>query len=293
MNPYLYKKVDAFTSSTSLGNPAAYIYLKEDESLSPSEMLSIAAQHKGFVSEVIFCKTSTVADFFLTYYSSECEVDFCGHGTIATMYALIKENPMLLSKSELLLETHKKGILPLYNKIPEEDAVYITAPDPIYIDTNLTSSIIAPYLKIDVTKLSHNYPIEVIDAGLRTLIVPITRLEDEISIFPDRCELESFCVNHDIDIILIYSLEVSNRDFLAHTRVFSPKYGYLEDPATGSGNSAFGYYLLKHNLWKGQNIQIEQGGNDRIYNTIKLTTKKGKVLFGGSGTIRIEGTYSL
>lgn len=184
-------------------------------------------------------------------------------------------------------------ILPLYNKIPEEDAVYITAPDPIYIGTSLTAPIIAPYLKINATNIDCTYPIDVIDAGLRTLIIPITKLEDEISIFPDRAELEQFCITNNIDIILIYSFEVSDDTFFAHTRVFAPKFGYLEDPATGSGNSAFGYYLLKNKLWDGEGIQIEQGGNDRIYNTVKLSTKEGKVLFGGSATVRIEGKYLL
>lgn len=291
MQKYDYRKVDAFTSATSLGNPAACVYLKENETLTPDEMLHTAAQHKGFVCEMVFCKPGKTADYELTYYSSECEVDFCGHGTIATLYALIKDSPELMNKEKLLLQTHKKGVLPLYNKIKEEDAVYITAPDPIYIGTDLTAAPISDALHIKSDVISSEYPIDLIDAGLRTLIVPITQLEDEISIFPDRAELETFCIAHDIDIILIYSMNVSDNHFFAHTRVFSPKFGYLEDPATGSGNSAFGYYLIKNNRWNGESIAIEQGGNDRVFNTVKLTTKDGKVLVGGSSTTRIEGFY--
>jgi len=29
----------------------------------------------------------------------------------------------------------------------------------------------------------------------------------------------------------------------------APKFGYLEDLATGLGNSAMGYYMLKNQLW--------------------------------------------
>ena len=55
MKKYQYKKADAFTSENSLGNPAACIYIGENQSLTDDEMLYIAEQHKGFVSEVVYC----------------------------------------------------------------------------------------------------------------------------------------------------------------------------------------------------------------------------------------------
>ncbi|MCR5454555.1 MAG: GNAT family N-acetyltransferase [Bacteroidales bacterium] len=75
--------------------------------------------------------------------------------------------------------------------------------------------------------------------------------------------------------------------------VFAPKFGYLEDPATGSGNSAFANYLLSKKIWNGNLITIEQGGNDRIFNSVKLKHTNGQVLFGGKATVRIEGDYLL
>lgn len=100
---YKYKKVNAFTSGQSLGNPAACLYLSPEYVLSESQMLDIAIQHKGFVSEVIYC-TNNNDSVHLTYYSSECEVDFCGHGTIACMYSLIKDTPALLAKKEISIQ---------------------------------------------------------------------------------------------------------------------------------------------------------------------------------------------
>ena len=43
-------------------------------------------------------------------------------------------------------------------------------------------------------------------------------------------------------------------------------------------------------------VTIEQGGNDRIFNSVKLKYMKymnGQVLFGGKATVRIEGDYLL
>ena len=300
MKQYRYVKSNAFTSGDSLGNPAACIFTGQEEptvagrrekQLTPEQMQAIAAEHKGFVMEVVFCSQSEVADCKLTYYSSECEVDFCGHGTIATMYTMVKETTALMAKSVITAETNRKGIIEVFNAIKEEDAVYITAPDPIEHPMNLSIAQIEDALTLPHGSIRNNLPIRIIDAGLRTLLVPIADLETEISVYPNEQSLKTFCESNDIDIILVFSMQTADTSAYAHTRVFAPKFGYLEDPATGSGNSAFANYLLSEGIWTGEPITIEQGGNDRIFNSVKLKCKDGKVLFGGKATKKIEGEY--
>ncbi|MHB8129626.1 MAG: PhzF family phenazine biosynthesis protein [Mobilitalea sp.] len=291
MREYYYKKIDAFTSGKSCGNPAACLYLEEKQILTDIEKLEIAKQHKGFVSEVVYCKSLRQSELELSYYSSECEVDFCGHGTIACIYSFIKSKPDLLKLEELTINTTKKGSLTVYNKIKEQDAVYITAPKPTYYENTLTREEIAKPLGLGIEHISTYYPIDRINAGLTTLIVPIRSLEEEITLFPKEDILKKFCQEQDIDIVLIFTTQVREKSNFAHTRVFAPKFGYLEDPATGSGNSAFGYYLLKNSMWGGDAIRIEQGGFDIEFNVVKLDTQGGRVLFGGSATDRIIGTY--
>ena len=290
MKQYRYIKSNAFTSGASLGNPAAAL-ITEDECLTPEQMQQIAAEHKGFVMETVFCSPSETAECKLTYYSSECEVDFCGHGTIATMYSIIKDDAALRAKKVLTVETNKKGTVSVYNEIDTEDAVYIEAPSPIEHSMNFSIDEIEGILTLRKGSINRERTIRIIDAGLRTLIVPITQFEDEVSVYPDEAALKVFCEGNDIDNILIYSLQVADAANFAHTRVFAPKYGYLEDPATGSGNSAFANYLLFEKMWDGSPITIEQGGNDRIFNAVKLKTLNGKVLFGGRATTKIQGYY--
>jgi predicted PhzF superfamily epimerase YddE/YHI9 len=59
-------------------------------------MQQIAAELKGFVNEVVYLFPEEKG-FFLKYYSAECEVDFCGHGTIGVMYDLIKSRRNLIN----------------------------------------------------------------------------------------------------------------------------------------------------------------------------------------------------
>ena len=134
-----------------------------------------------------------------------------------------------------------------------------------------------------------------VDAGLATLIIPLTSLDILLSLRPDQKHLREFCLAKGIEIILVFSEEVSIKANNYRTRVFAPIYGYLEDPATGSGNAALGYYLLNADLWDGRMLKIEQGRNRERPNIIRLVSDASKVqrsvFFGGNARVRIEGEY--
>ena len=287
-----YKKIDAFTSANSSGNPAACIYLAGAQMLTQEEMQRIAKGHKGFVSEGVYCVQKSLDLFALRYYSSECEVEFCGHGTIACMYSLLKSNMELGALREVFIDT-PKGLLTVYNDLAALDAVFISAPKAEFLTTDVDAAGAADALGISLDSISGEYPIELVNAGLNTLIVPIATLEAELCMFPDEEKLKIYCLAHGIDIILVFSKEVSNSESFVRTRVFAPKFGYLEDKATGSGNSALGYYMLKNRLWDGHPICIEQNGEPSMYNIVHLKTMDERVLFGGGATVRIEGKYYL
>ena len=292
MSSYQYKKINAFTSRSSLGNPAACLYLDKGQTLAAEDMLAVAKEHDGFVSEVVFCTPFEEGHYNLRYYSSECEVAFCGHGTIACMYDLIANNPLLLEKQQVSITT-SKGSLKVYNEIPSEGAVFITAPDKVELPVKPEIDAAAQHLGITTQEIRSDLCMECIDAGLRTLIVPIASLKTVLTMCPDQAALKQFCINNDIDIILVFSSEVASAQNIMRTRVFAPRFGYLEDPATGSGNSAFGYYMLKHLLWDGRAVSIEQNAEITAFNVVKLKESAGKVLFGGSATTKIEGRYLL
>ena len=189
----------------------------------------------------------------------------------------------------------QKGILEVYNHIAEDQAVFISAPLPRYYENQIEYKKLAKALSIKEEEIDKDLPVEIIDAGLKTLIIPMSSLKSEVETLPQLKVLEQFVREEEIDIILIYSTETEGKDSFMHTRVFAPKFGYLEDPATGSGNSALGYYLLRHHLWNGELIRIEQGNVYGAFNEVCLLVQeqKGqkKVLFGGKAKERIEGFY--
>ena len=297
MKKFKFKKIDAFATQKSDGNPAGMVYLDSLEDITTDEMLRIAKELKGFVSEVGYARRIDESTFDLRYFSSEREVDFCGHATIAIMYDLIKNSDNLINKKQITIITCK-GNLIVENRISNEDAVFITAPVPVFSPNEVNTESIAKALRVDLDEINNSYPASIVNAGLETLIVPIKRLSGILSISPVLDELKEFCIENSIDIITVYSDEVVDKKNRFRTRVFAPTFGYLEDPATGSGNSAFGYYLLKNKIWDGAFMLLEQNGSFENPNIIKLMAKdtedaKPQVVFGGGAIVRIDGEYIL
>jgi len=297
MKKFKFKKIDAFATQESDGNPAGMVYLNSLDDITSDEMLRIAKELKGFVSEVGYVSRIDENTFDLKYFSSEREVDFCGHATIAIMYDLIKNSDNLINQKQINIITCK-GNLIVENRISNEDAVFITAPVPVFSPNEINTESIAEALRIDLDEIDNDYTATIVNAGLETLIVPINSLNGILSISPELNELKGFCIENEIDIITVYTDEVSDKENSYRTRVFAPTFGYLEDPATGSGNSAFGYYLLKNKIWDGTFMSVEQNGSIENPNIIKLMAKDTEganlqVVFGGGAIVRIDGEYIL
>lgn len=295
MKEFQFKKIDAFATKQSDGNPAGCVLLNSLNDISNQEMLQIAKELKGFVNEVGYVAQVNKNEFDLRFYSSEREVDFCGHATIAIMYDVIKTNTSLAKTPTLTINTNK-GKLKVENRIDTDNSVFIMSSNPVYYDSIPQIKALSQKLNIGQSHINLKYPISIINAGLTTLIVPISNLDSILTIQPELNELKEFCFSIGIDIIEVFTPDVSNKSNDFRTRVFAPTFGYIEDPATGSGNSAFGYYLLKNDLWKGETITIEQNGFRENFNMVKLQKQPDennfqRVCFGGGAITRIEGKY--
>lgn len=297
MKQFTFKKIDAFASGLSGGNPAGFVLLENAADITAQEMHLIARQLKGFVTETAFAHYIDGATIGLKYWSSEREVEFCGHATIASMYELIRNDPALMALETVHI-VNNKGRLSVENRIREEDSVYIHAPQPVWGSAVPDTESIAKHLKINKAALSPSYPVAAVDAGLNTLLVPIRNLDEILAIKPDLEDLKKFCVDNGLDTVEVFSDEVAHAGHGFRTRVFAPTFGYLEDMATGSGNSALGYYLKKHGFWKTDSLVLEQNGERDECNIVHLragTNAEGtlEILFGGPAITRIEGKYIL
>jgi PhzF family phenazine biosynthesis protein len=288
-----FKKIDAFVDGQSKGNPSGCIYLPDQNALSVDGMQQIARELAGYVSEVAYVYPDE-GHSGLRFFSAEREVAFCGHCTIAVMYDLIKNDSA--RARDPIARIHVQGRDPLVrNEIALTDSVFVSTPLPIFPGTTLTRDDVAAALKIPPGAITDKNRIMLVNAGLATLIIPLGSLDTLLSLRPDQKNLKEFCVTNHIDIMLVFTDDVSSDKNAYRTRVFAPVFGYLEDPATGSGNAALGYYLLNAGTWDGRMIRIEQGRAREHPNIIRLVSDTSKmqrtVFFGGNARVRIEGDY--
>src|SRR6056297_2405599 len=77
-------QIDAFTSSIFQGNPAAVVLL--DEWVENKLMQEIAAENN--LSETAFIKKDN-GEYSIRWFTPVCEVDLCGHATLAAAHLII------------------------------------------------------------------------------------------------------------------------------------------------------------------------------------------------------------
>jgi len=297
MKQFRFKKLDAFAAGQSSGNPAGMIAVDSFADITPDEMQQIARELQGFVSEVGFVCRVGPDRVALRYFSAEREVLFCGHATIAILYDLFANDPDFRNQPAIHFDTTTTR-LTAENRVATDNAVFISAPAPVSGRQDIADAAIAAALAIDPGAISTRLPTARINAGLETLIVPLINLQSTLTALPDQSRLKRFCEDHAIDIVTIFTGETAQPDAVWRSRVFAPRFGYLEDPATGSGNAALGHYLLHQGLWEGATLTIEQNGERDRPNIVKLMARGGgtgalQVFVGGGAVSRIEGQYLL
>ncbi|MEI8330765.1 MAG: PhzF family phenazine biosynthesis protein [Methanomicrobiales archaeon] len=196
-----------------------------------------------------------------------------------------------------IISIHMGGLeLLMGHEIAKADSVFISAPQPVEQNLSVSRDGNAAALWIAPDEVSENHRIACIKARLFTLIVPINS-PLPCSLHPDQQHLKEFGLTHGIEIICIVTTETSSAGNRYQTWVFAPVGGYLEDPATGSGNTAPGYYLLKEGTWDGHMIAIELGKVQDRPNIIRIVSDASKVqhsvFFCSNALVLIEGKYLL
>src|SRR5919202_3920722 len=79
-------KVDAFTERVFSGNPAAVCPL---DTWLPDDVMQAIAAENNLAETAFFVRNGK--GFYLRWFTPACEVDLCGHATLATAYVLLHE----------------------------------------------------------------------------------------------------------------------------------------------------------------------------------------------------------
>jgi len=201
--------VDAFASRVFRGNPAAVCPL---EAWLPDATMQAIAQENN-LSETAFFVPRGDGGFELRWFTPACEIDLCGHATLASAYVLFEE----LDHSGDVIAFHS----------PRSGALSV-ARDGARLALDFPARPPQPHARGDQLASALGVPPAEVHRSDRWLAV-YAREAEVRAIAPDAVRLAPFD-----KIIVTAPGDDGDIDFVS--RFFAPGVGILEDPVTGSAH---------------------------------------------------------
>ncbi len=162
---------------------------------------------------------------------------------------------------------------------------------------------VARALGLDPGSMLSGLPVQVVSCGLPFLMVPISTADAVDSIEVDGSKLRALEREHGLDGVgfFVFSPSVADASATAHSRMFAPDFGMLEDPATGAATGPLGCYLVHHAVvpvaLAGKivsNQGVRMGRPSQIHIAIGLEGKEiVEVKVGGEAVVLGEGTLQV
>ena len=253
--------VDAFTDKLFSGNPAAVIFSEHnDEKL----MQKVAAENN--LSETAFIREEN-GIYHIRWFAPLCEIDLCGHATLASAFIYFKYIQPESNKFEV--QSLKNGILTVTKK---DNLLILDFPKDLlskYDDSNF------------VEKIINTKPTELFIG--RNDVLAIVESETMVR----NLEINFELLKKSSVRGLIVSAKGDSCDFVS--RFFAPSAGVYEDPVTGSAHTTLIPYWsdkLKKTSLKAQQLS-ERGG------VLFCEDKDDRVFIGGHAVEYLKGKINI
>lgn len=254
-------QVDAFTDRLFGGNPAAVCPLTEWIS---DELLQAIAAENNLAETAFFVPAN--GHFNLRWFTPACEIDLCGHATLASAHVLFHE---LGAPGELLRFQTKSGEL----RVTRNGELLVLdfpsrPPKQVDVHPNLVSAL-------------GGKPVEILAA--RDYLVRYKTAADVLELSPDFKALAKI----QDRFAVIVTAPGQDCDFVS--RFFAPGRGIDEDPVTGSAHTTLvPYWAQKLGRTKLHARQVSKRGGELF-----CTLNGDRVEMAGHSRLFLRGTITL
>lgn len=285
--------VNAFTTSSFNGNATGVVI--DSVGLTDEEMESIAKDLKQH--ETVFIKQMDVNRYSTRFFTQDGEINLCGHATIATFYALAKEEyitPIERGKVDIIQHS-RLGKIPVEIDYKDGDVLGVSmlleAED---LETSVTKDEMAKILKISKEEIdleSKNLPIKKLTSGICDIVVPIKDRKTLSKIELDYGLAKELTGGEEALSILALTTE----DYkTVYSRTFSPGLGIEEEPASGTSALASLKYLRDLGLAKDEIESIQGTSFGKIGSaTAEYIEESGKIKITGRGFVFLTGVLKI
>ncbi|MFA9457000.1 PhzF family phenazine biosynthesis protein [Halalkalibacter sp. AB-rgal2] len=296
MRNYHIFHIDTFTDQAFSGNPAGVV--PNAEGLTSSEMQQIANEMNLSETAFLFSSKLDQSDYQIKFFTPFCEVDFCGHATLAAAWVIAQKFDLKSSSAVVTFATNV-GSVPVEIKQKEDHLLMImTQVEPKVKQVDIENDHLASMLGVTVTDFDLQLPIKLAYTGNWHLVVPMKNQASIDQASPLFEDLKMW--NKDFGIVTnhLFTRHINDHNVDIYTRDFAPAVGVNEDPVTGSANGALiGYLYMEGQLRESKQYRIIQGNSMNRPGTVLATiTKRAghiQVKVGGSAVTTIKGMITL
>lgn len=277
--------IKAFTYENKGGNGAGVLVL--DEQISNDKKQEIA--YKVGLSETAFIFKLDEKDYDLSFFTPLCEVDLCGHATIAAFYYLGKTGHIKgFNETRTVFQNTRAGRLKIEITFKNEDVEYVLMQqsephiygelkDKLQIAKSLgmdESSIGLPDCDINPT---------IVSTGLKDILIPVVTRDVLNSIKADFKMIEDISNENDVVGYHVFTIE----EGIVYARNFAPSVGINEECATGTSNGALGSLLYSKGFSNQMEVIQGEAMNQKSLIYVKVDNNNGiiNVYVGGKAYI--------
>lgn len=252
-------QIDAFADRAFAGNPAAVVLL--DQWLPEPVMQAIAGENN--LAETAFL-VHEPAGWRIRWFTPACEVDLCGHATLASAFVLFERDPLL----PRIAFQSRSGPLAVDR---EGERLVLDFPSR------------PPAAMAPVPGLSEALGARVREVWKARDLVAV--LDDEATVRGLKPDLAALAGMDDFAVVVTAPGEEA--DFVS--RFFGPRVGVPEDPVTGSAHSTLvPFWASRLGRTKLRALQVSPRGGE-----LHCELRGDRVAIGGRAVKVLEGTFFL
>jgi trans-2,3-dihydro-3-hydroxyanthranilate isomerase len=244
MRVYLY---DSFSELPFSGNVGGVV--TDASGLSTEEMQRIArelgAPTTGFV---VGFERGKPPIFDVRYFTPSCEIDVCGHVTVAVFTALAAEDRCASRPGGAPLRVRcRAGLLTVVVDEEADGSIVVEMGQRTPAFETRESDAAEARRALGGVPLHRSLPVEIASTGLRHLVVPFAEPADLARLEPDACAVARLCRAAGADTL---AAAAPPREAGAPIRLrdFCAAIGAVEEPASGTTAAAVAAYFARHGV---------------------------------------------
>ncbi len=290
MSDYDFTIVDVFADGPFAGNQLAVF--TSALGLGDDQMQSAASEMHYSETTFLLPPESPDMDLRIRIFTPYTELPFAGHPLVGSGFVAAAKRVVPCDPGVLRFGTGV-GVIEVRPEVNgnREGGAVMRQPMPRivaeYTDASDVAAI-ASDIGIDPQRIAAGRsPVAVLDNGLPMMVIPLDGIAAVAELDPAPADLRRLGDRLGAKTILLFSTETALAHSHAHCRVFAPGAGVHEDPATGSANGPFGFYLDRYRLVSADEIRVEQGFEMGRPSALKVTL--GRDATGAVESVHVGG----